>query len=127
MTPDDMIDDKPVTIGDWSPKNSDGRYLGQDHAAPGLSRIEQRRCGAAHPEGRRPAVIQAARDLGISTPIPERSDDRARHLDRLAARTDLRLCVGCQRGYPVRPIGLAEPNAAGLPRLRREHALTRHA
>ncbi|PMZ85462.1 penicillin-binding transpeptidase domain-containing protein, partial [Pseudomonas sp. FW305-42] len=28
MTPDSVIDDKPVTIANWSPKNADGRYLG---------------------------------------------------------------------------------------------------
>ncbi len=28
MTPYTMVDDSPITIGKWSPKNSDGRYLG---------------------------------------------------------------------------------------------------
>ena len=28
MTPYTMVDDSPITIGRWSPKNSDGRYLG---------------------------------------------------------------------------------------------------
>ena len=28
MTPYTMVDDAPITIGKWSPKNSDGRYLG---------------------------------------------------------------------------------------------------
>ena len=28
MTPYTMVDDEPITIGKWSPKNSDGRYLG---------------------------------------------------------------------------------------------------
>lgn len=29
MTPYSVVDDAPITIGKWSPKNSDGRYLGQ--------------------------------------------------------------------------------------------------
>lgn len=29
MTPYTMVDDSPITIGKWSPKNSDGRYLGE--------------------------------------------------------------------------------------------------
>ncbi|MFT4020993.1 MAG: penicillin-binding transpeptidase domain-containing protein, partial [Acinetobacter sp.] len=29
MTPYTMVDDAPITIGKWSPRNSDGRYLGQ--------------------------------------------------------------------------------------------------
>lgn len=28
MTPYTMVDDSPITIGKWSPRNSDGRYLG---------------------------------------------------------------------------------------------------
>ena len=28
MTPYSMVNDNPITIGKWSPKNSDGRYLG---------------------------------------------------------------------------------------------------
>ena len=28
MTPYTMLDDSPITIGGWTPKNSDGRYLG---------------------------------------------------------------------------------------------------
>ena len=28
MTPYSMVNDSPITIGKWSPKNSDGRYLG---------------------------------------------------------------------------------------------------
>ena len=28
MTPYTMVNDSPITIGKWSPKNSDGRYLG---------------------------------------------------------------------------------------------------
>jgi penicillin-binding protein 1A len=28
MTPHSMVSDAPITIGKWSPKNSDGRYLG---------------------------------------------------------------------------------------------------
>ena len=28
MTPFSMVNDSPITIGKWSPKNSDGRYLG---------------------------------------------------------------------------------------------------
>ena len=28
MTPDDMLEDKPISFGKWSPRNSNGRYLG---------------------------------------------------------------------------------------------------
>ncbi len=28
MTPHTMVNDSPITIGKWSPRNSDGRHLG---------------------------------------------------------------------------------------------------
>ena len=28
MTPYSMVNDSPITIGKWTPRNSDGRYLG---------------------------------------------------------------------------------------------------
>src|SRR3569623_233661 len=71
MTPDDMIEDEPVTIAGWSPKNSEGTYEGkitlrrafQKSSNVAAARLIQK-VGPA-------AVIKAARDLGISTPIPE--------------------------------------------------------
>ncbi|HEX4693031.1 PBP1A family penicillin-binding protein [Sphingomonas sp.] len=70
MTPDDMIEDEPVTIAGWSPKNSEGTYEGkitlrrafQKSSNVAAARLIQK-LGPA-------AVIKAARDLGISTPIP---------------------------------------------------------
>ncbi len=70
MTPDSMVDDSPITIADWSPKNSDGRYLGEITLRQAFARSSNvaaarliQKVGVAN-------VIKAARDLGISTPIP---------------------------------------------------------
>lgn len=71
LTPDSMIEDEPVTIGDWSPSNSDGRYRGEITLREAFARSSNvaaarliQRVGARQ-------VIRAARDLGISTPIPD--------------------------------------------------------
>ncbi|WP_294079406.1 PBP1A family penicillin-binding protein [Sphingomonas sp.] len=70
MTPDSTVLDEPVTIGNWSPKNSGGRYEGEitlRHAFAKSSNVAAARLiqkvGPA-------AVIRAARDLGITSPIP---------------------------------------------------------
>ena len=94
MTPDDMIEDEPVTIGGWSPKNSDGRYEGQITLRRAFQKSSNVAAARLIQKVGVDAVIKAARDLGISTPIAARGDDRARHLDRVAARTDQRLCGG---------------------------------
>ncbi len=71
MTPDDMVDDTPITEGDYRPENSHKRYRG---------RITMRQAFAvssnvvavrlAQQVGMR-AVIRAARDLGVTSPIAD--------------------------------------------------------
>jgi len=110
LTPDSMIADEPVTIGDWSPKNSDGRYEGQitlRHAFAKSSNVAAARLiqkvGVAN-------VIKAARDLGISTPIPNEATialgtSTVSLLELTAAYAGI-----AAESYPVRPHGLeAEP------------------
>ena len=70
MTPDSMVDDEPVTIGDWSPKNADGRYLGPITLRQAFARSSNVAAARIAQKVGVPAVIRAARDLGISTPIP---------------------------------------------------------
>lgn len=71
LTPDDMIEDEPVTIDNWSPVNNDRRYRGRitlRQAFALSSNVAAARL--ADRVGRR-AVIQAARDLGITSPLGE--------------------------------------------------------
>ncbi|UZK68136.1 PBP1A family penicillin-binding protein [Sphingomonas sp. S1-29] len=70
MEPDDMVEDRPVTIGEWSPKNSDGRYLGDISLAQAFARSSNVAAARLTQQLGPKAVIKAARDLGISTPIP---------------------------------------------------------
>lgn len=71
MTPEDMIEDEPVTIDGWSPVNNDRRYRGPitlRQAFALSSNVAAARL--ADRVGRR-AVIQAARDLGVTSPLGE--------------------------------------------------------
>ena len=69
MTPDDVFDDAPITIGHWSPENFDNKYRGPITAREALEesintvavRVFQR-AGADN-------VIAAARALGITSPL----------------------------------------------------------
>lgn len=70
MTPDSMVDDSPITIADWSPKNSDGRYLGPITLRQAFARSSNVAAARLIQKVGVAAVIRAARDLGISTPIP---------------------------------------------------------
>lgn len=71
MTPDSLVEDSPVTIGDWTPKNSDGRYRGTITLREAFARSSNVAAARLTQQVGPRAVVQAARDLGISTPIPE--------------------------------------------------------
>lgn len=69
-SPNDMIDDLPVKIGNWTPKNYGNKYRGSIPLYTALM-ISSNVCTARLMDeiGVRP-VIQLARVMGISTPIP---------------------------------------------------------
>ena len=69
-SPNDMIDDLPYKIGDWTPKNYGNKYRGPIPMYTALM-ISSNVCTARLMDaiGVRP-VIQLARVMGITTPIP---------------------------------------------------------
>ena len=69
-SPNDMIDDLPVKIGNWTPKNYGNKYRGPIPLYTALM-VSSNVCTARLMDaiGVRP-VIQLARVMGISTPIP---------------------------------------------------------
>lgn len=71
MTPDDMIDDTPITEGDYRPSNHDRKYRGRitlRQAFAVSSNVAAVRL--AQKVGVR-NVIKAARDLGVTSPLGE--------------------------------------------------------
>lgn len=69
MSPNDLIEDRPITIGDWSPKNYGSSYRGKIPMYSALT-ISSNVCAVRLIQmvGIR-AVIQTARTLGITTPL----------------------------------------------------------
>ncbi|MCQ2753538.1 MAG: PBP1A family penicillin-binding protein [bacterium] len=70
ISPNDMIDDLPYRVGNWTPKNYGNKYRGPIPIYTALM-ISSNVCAARLMDtiGVRP-VIQLARVMGISTPIP---------------------------------------------------------
>ncbi|WP_077228667.1 transglycosylase domain-containing protein [Sphingomonas hengshuiensis] len=112
MTPDTMVDDSPVTIGEWSPTNSDGRYAGRitlRQAFAKSSNVVSARLTAKIGVGN---VIRAARDLGISTPISnEASIALGTSTVSLLELTSAYAAIA-NGSYPVRPVGLSDDESA---------------
>jgi penicillin-binding protein 1A len=71
-TPDSMIEDKPVTIDGWTPVNSDRVYRGEISLREAFARSSNAATVRLSQAVGRGNVIRAARDLGISTPLPDK-------------------------------------------------------
>ena len=110
---DDPIEDTPVTIGDWSPRNHEGKYRGTislRSAFAASSNVAAARL--ANEVGSR-AIIRAARDLGVTAPL-------SRDLTMALGTSDMTLieltaayAAIANGAYPVRPRGLDEPGTPG--------------
>jgi penicillin-binding protein 1A len=71
-TPDSMIEDRPITIEGWTPVNSDRVYRGQITLREAFARSSNAATVRLSQEVGRANVIRAARDLGITTPLPDK-------------------------------------------------------
>lgn len=113
MTPDSTVLDEPVTIGEWSPKNSDGRYRGEITLRQAFARSSNVAAARLIQDVGPNAVIRAARDLGITTPIASEAS--------IALGTSTVSLLELTAAYaaiangeaPVRPRGLSETDEPG--------------
>jgi len=69
MTPDDMILDAPITIGDYSPENFDGKFRGMITAREALAESVNTAAVRVLQRAGIDNAIAAARALGISSPL----------------------------------------------------------
>ena len=68
-TPNDTVTDGPVTIGDWSPRNSSGRYAGQVDLRTAFAYSINTVAAQLGNEVGFSSVASMARRFGITTPI----------------------------------------------------------
>ena len=71
-TPDSLIEDEPVTIDGWTPVNSDGVYRGKITLREAFARSSNAATVRLSEAVGRDNVMRAARDLGISTSLPDK-------------------------------------------------------
>ena len=69
--PDDIIEDKPITIDGWSPANVDGVYRGPITLREAFLRSSNAAAVRLSERVGRQNVLRAARELGISSPLPD--------------------------------------------------------
>jgi penicillin-binding protein 1A len=69
MTPDTLIDDSPIVEGGYRPKNSSANYRGQITLRQAFARSSNVAAVRLYQKLGPDAVIQAARDLGVRSPL----------------------------------------------------------
>ncbi|QIK79920.1 PBP1A family penicillin-binding protein [Sphingomonas piscis] len=69
-TPDSKIEDRPITIDGWTPANSDGVYRGSITLRDAFARSSNAAAVRLSEQVGRQNVLRVARELGISTPLP---------------------------------------------------------
>jgi penicillin-binding protein 1A len=114
-TPDSMIEDTPITIDGWSPGNSDGVYRGKVTLREAFARSSNAATVRLSQTIGRTNVIRTARDLGISTPLPDKPSLAlgTGGVSLLELTSAYATILSGQ--YPIRARGLAdEPEEAGF-------------
>jgi penicillin-binding protein 1A len=107
-TPDSMIEDAPITIGGWTPVNSDRVYRGRITLREAFARSSNAATVRLSQEVGRTNVIRAARDLGITTELPDKPSLALGTAGvSLLELTSAYAAVASGR-YPVEPRGLPE-------------------
>ena len=108
MTPDSIVSDEPVTIANWAPKNNDGRYLGNITLREAFARSSNVVAARLTQQHGVAQVIRAARDLGISTPIPDEATIALGTANTSLLELTAAYAAIAAGSYPVRPHGLDE-------------------
>jgi penicillin-binding protein 1A len=71
MTPETMVDDSPIVEGKYRPKNDGESYRGQISLERAFAKSSNVAAVRLYRQLGGPAVMQAARDLGIKSPLEE--------------------------------------------------------
>jgi penicillin-binding protein 1A len=113
MTPDTMIQDEPLTIGDWSPRNSGGVYRGPISLRDAFALSSNVAAVRLSERVGRDKVIRAARDLGVtgelhSEPSLALGTSGVSLIEMAAAYAAI-----ASGSYPVKPHGLPDTGQSG--------------
>jgi penicillin-binding protein 1A len=111
-SPTDMVEDQPLRIGKWSPDNYEGKYRGIITLRDAFAFSSNVAAVRLSERVGRERVIQAARDLGVTSKIEE-GPTMALGTSALSLMEMTSAFAAVSRGaYPVRPRGLptAEEN-----------------
>ncbi|MBX3561431.1 MAG: transglycosylase domain-containing protein [Sphingomonas sp.] len=111
LTPDMPVDDVPIRLGDWQPRNYGNAYRGRITLREAVAQSSNSVAVQVQERVGRDAVIRAARDLGITAPLrPDPSLALGSGGVSLVELTAAYAAIAAGR-YPIVARGLPEPPA----------------
>lgn len=108
MTPDDSIDDVPITAGDYRPANDGGRYRGRITLRQAFALSSNVAAVRLAQKLSVDAVIRAARDLGVTAPLPDNLSVALGSSGMSLLELTQAYAAVAAGSYPVRAHGLPE-------------------
>ncbi len=112
-SPDDMIDDSPITVDGWSPANSDGVYRGQITLRQAFARSSNAAAVRLSERVGRANVLRAARELGITSTLPDSPSVALGTAGVSLVELTAAYAAVASGRYPVRAHGLPSPKEDG--------------
>jgi penicillin-binding protein 1A len=109
MTPDSTIEDQPLKIGDWQPKNSGGHYRGTLTLRQAFALSSNVAAVRLSEKVGRQNVIRAARDLGITSPLADNPSLALGTSGVTLLELTQAYAAVAAGAYPVRAHGLEDP------------------
>ena len=107
-TPNDLIEDRPVRVGKWTPENYEGKYRGVITLRDAFAHSSNVAAVRLSQQVGVPRVIQAARDLGVTSEL-ERGPTVALGTSGISLMEMTSAFASLAHGtYPVKPRGLPE-------------------
>ena len=113
--PDDIIEDRPITIDGWTPANNDGVYRGSITLKEAFARSSNAAAVRLSERVGRQNVLRAARELGISTTLPDSPSVALGTAGVSLLELTAAYAAIAGGRYPVEPRGLPQhPQEEGL-------------
>ncbi|MDT9598943.1 transglycosylase domain-containing protein [Sphingosinicella rhizophila] len=106
LDPDDPVEDRPLTIGTWTPKNYGDRYRGSLTLRDAFASSSNVAAVRLSEQVGRDKVIQAARDLGVTSPLVTQPSLALGTSGVTLLEMTAAYAAVAANGYPVRAEGL---------------------
>ena len=108
-SPDDLIEDSPITVNGWSPANSDGVYRGSIPLREAFARSSNAAAVRLSERVGRAQVLRAARDLGITSALPDSPSVALGTAGVSLVELTAAYAAVASGRYPIRAHGLPTP------------------